>query len=792
MGIDLQKRDAGGATAKDTAGHPALGKRTLTEALLPGGAAQGAPQSGRPPSVGGLGGLAASPAPQPGTGAAGAAARGTGGLPAGATARGTGEPPAGGRQEPHSLLQLFGPQAAQDGGNGLPAPVLAKMQRAFGADFGGVRFHPSSPEAAALGAQAFARGGEVHVAPGHWDPESQQGQELIGHELAHVVQQAQGRVSATEQYRGVAVSSDKGLEAEADHWGAIAAGGGIATSSGVTAGGAGGAAQLKIGFEMQSTWQIRRIGKNVDPDSKDVAYRGMYFKIEVDKSPHPELEIVTDPLASREDFENAMREIRYVVEQMVALGKRQTFVVPAGNGWLEDTEIFRTGEVPTFRLQYTEGVTLEQIPSLIKQLHPAAWKTLPEEVTGEDPDKAKKVGAKRKGKAKDEPEPTALRGLIAAVCTYLGDAQNWAPEQKGDTNKYAHTLMARTDFYAMYHSLEDEEADEFAAKFAKGQDDFYGFALDAQVYQAPAMATKLTVRQWLQSMVAGRARGGKKADEPKDLMSPPPGFETHANIEDHNAKAKPGNHWMHYAMGMYGLDDDGLALFEARKLGSALGQDLDGSEEFLRGVLDNGAGERDDAFAAKGGKDGDKGEKRPRRAAAQKQLAKGKPKADPLGDKGKPVGKGKAPPKLGENYMPTPTQVARMVVHGRQLHWIVPDGLCMLGSLSHVTGRTVVDIRDTILAQLDLAGSAARNWLRDFAPMHGWANVRRVVGDLVRYWNDPAADAVLGVACIVLATSVTVLKPDGTPIPINGGGHIILQVTNPLGHYHSTDPAVAR
>lgn len=755
MQSDLQKRDAGSAPALaiDAASPAAPGKRTLTEALLPGGRAGLPPE---PPSAGATGTIVG----------------------------GTGE--TNGRPAPGAMLQLFGPPGAHDAGNGLPAPVLAKMQRAFGADFGGVRFHPSSPEAAALGAQAFARGSEVHVAPGHWDPESQHGQELIGHELAHVVQQAQGRVTATEQYRGVAVSSDKALEAEADHWGAIAADGGIATTSGVTAGG-GGAAQLKIGFEMQSTWQIRRIGKNNNPDSKDVAYRGIYFQIEVDKSPHPELEIVTDPLANREDFENAMREIRYVVDQMVALGKRQTFVVPAGNGWLEDTEIFRTGEVPTFRLQYTEGVTLEQIPSLIKQLHPEAWRTLPEEVTGEDPDKAKKPGAKRKARGKDEPEPTALRGLIAAVCTYLGDAQTWAPEREGDTNKYAHTLMARTDFYAMYHALEDEEADEFSAKFAKGQDHFYGFALDAQVYQAPAMAaTKLTVRQWLQSMVAGRGRGGKKkAAEPKDLMSPPPGFESHASIDAHNAKARHEDREMHYAMGMYGLDDDGLALFEARKVGSALGQDLDGSEEFLRGVLDHGAAERDDAFAAKGGKDGDKGEKRPRRAAAQKQLAKGKPKTDPLGDKGKGKGKGKAP-KLGENYMPTATQVARMQVHGRQLHWIEPDGLCMLGSLSHVTGRTVADIRDTVIAQLDVAGSAARHWLRDFAPMHSVANVRRVVGNLVRYWNDPAADAVLGVACVVLGTAVTVIKPDGTPIPINGGGHIILQVTNPLGHYHST------
>ncbi|MBK9034966.1 MAG: DUF4157 domain-containing protein [Myxococcales bacterium] len=54
------------------------------------------------------------------------------------------------------------------------------------------------------------------MAPGQYDPESQAGRELIGHELAHVVQQRQGRVAVTSQVRGIAINDAPGLEQEAD------------------------------------------------------------------------------------------------------------------------------------------------------------------------------------------------------------------------------------------------------------------------------------------------------------------------------------------------------------------------------------------------------------------------------------------------------------------------------------------------------------------------------------------------------------------------------------------------
>src|SRR5258706_196915 len=56
-----------------------------------------------------------------------------------------------------------------------------------------------------------------------YQPNSEAGQALIGHELAHVVQQRGGRVSASGQGKGAPIVDDHALEREADEQGAKAA-----------------------------------------------------------------------------------------------------------------------------------------------------------------------------------------------------------------------------------------------------------------------------------------------------------------------------------------------------------------------------------------------------------------------------------------------------------------------------------------------------------------------------------------------------------------------------------------
>ena len=75
-----------------------------------------------------------------------------------------------------------------EGGFSLPSPIRQKFEAAFQADLGDVRVH-ESPEAGSIGAIAYTQGTHIHFAPGRYNPDSQGGQELLGHELTHVIQQ---------------------------------------------------------------------------------------------------------------------------------------------------------------------------------------------------------------------------------------------------------------------------------------------------------------------------------------------------------------------------------------------------------------------------------------------------------------------------------------------------------------------------------------------------------------------------------------------------------------------------
>jgi hypothetical protein len=107
------------------------------------------------------------------------------------------------------------------GGQPLPPNVRQKMESFFGASFADVRVHVG-PQATSIGALAFTQGSHIHFAPGQYNPASPQGQQVLGHELAHVVQQRAGRVR-NPFGSGVAVVQDRHLESEADQMGMRAA-----------------------------------------------------------------------------------------------------------------------------------------------------------------------------------------------------------------------------------------------------------------------------------------------------------------------------------------------------------------------------------------------------------------------------------------------------------------------------------------------------------------------------------------------------------------------------------------
>lgn len=110
--------------------------------------------------------------------------------------------------------------------NNSSTPLLQRLTDAFGGhDLSNVNIHKDSAKAPEVGAVAFAQGNDVHFAPGKFDMNSNSGKQLIGHELAHVVQQREGRVQPTGSVNGLPLNDSKSLESEADAMGKKFAGG---------------------------------------------------------------------------------------------------------------------------------------------------------------------------------------------------------------------------------------------------------------------------------------------------------------------------------------------------------------------------------------------------------------------------------------------------------------------------------------------------------------------------------------------------------------------------------------
>ncbi|MCL1491720.1 MAG: DUF4157 domain-containing protein [Pseudanabaena sp. Salubria-1] len=83
-------------------------------------------------------------------------------------------------------------QSARGSGQSLDANLQRSMGQAMGADFSGVKVHTDSQSDQlnkSIQAKAFTTGQDVFFRQGAYEPSSRGGQELIAHELTHVVQQ---------------------------------------------------------------------------------------------------------------------------------------------------------------------------------------------------------------------------------------------------------------------------------------------------------------------------------------------------------------------------------------------------------------------------------------------------------------------------------------------------------------------------------------------------------------------------------------------------------------------------
>lgn len=100
------------------------------------------------------------------------------------------------------------PVQKKENNTGLPDNLKSGMENLSGYAMDDVKIHYNSDKPAQLKAHAYAQGTDIHLASGQ--------EKHLAHEAWHVVQQKQGRVKPTLQYKGADVSDDKGLEKEAD------------------------------------------------------------------------------------------------------------------------------------------------------------------------------------------------------------------------------------------------------------------------------------------------------------------------------------------------------------------------------------------------------------------------------------------------------------------------------------------------------------------------------------------------------------------------------------------------
>jgi len=95
-------------------------------------------------------------------------------------------------------------ESARGGGQPLPHDLRNRMEQSFGADFSAVRVKADANADnlnRALRSRAFTTGQDLFFKRGEYDPASHAGQEVIAHELAHVVQQTGNVVRRHESAR---------------------------------------------------------------------------------------------------------------------------------------------------------------------------------------------------------------------------------------------------------------------------------------------------------------------------------------------------------------------------------------------------------------------------------------------------------------------------------------------------------------------------------------------------------------------------------------------------------------
>ncbi|HEY0175879.1 MAG TPA: DUF4157 domain-containing protein, partial [Pedobacter sp.] len=111
-------------------------------------------------------------------------------------------------QEMADSHQKSVPVQQMENRTGLPDRLKSGVENLSGLSMDDVKVHYNSGRPAQLQAHAYAQGTDIHIASGQ--------EKHLPHEVWHVVQQKQGRVKPTVQFKGANINDSNQLEKEAD------------------------------------------------------------------------------------------------------------------------------------------------------------------------------------------------------------------------------------------------------------------------------------------------------------------------------------------------------------------------------------------------------------------------------------------------------------------------------------------------------------------------------------------------------------------------------------------------
>jgi hypothetical protein len=436
------------------------------------------------------------------------------------------------------------------GGHPLPPVVQQKMEAVFGTSFQDVRVHVG-PQASLIGALAFAHGSNLYFAPGQYDPLTPRGQQLLGHELAHVVQQRSGRVRNPFD-SGIAVVHDHSLEAEAERMGqraalyrapapmkpGAAAGrpAGRPRPSGVTQrredprrapGPRPSVVQRDVGFEFEMNWAVKAPANTLGMDTDIITGTGWHAEPDLKPLPpamlnqtrytgYGNLEFVTDAFpetpAGRFSLQFTLNQIEGLVGRMASSwygmrgwGEvRLSDFVNGGIQWgavtgalpgRNDIWVDRNNSTGTASPQMSAGIRRERLSE--RSTAPHTMRTL----IGQVQARAQVQAALRQA-TMTASEKQRYEGAVA----HLGCIVAFGAQFSVTKLKYLHPLLSRTNFGSLPHSIRNHPnlIEDVIIASGLGTAATWAAQTGTALLAASPSLNQITIGNWLNGIIAGR------------------------------------------------------------------------------------------------------------------------------------------------------------------------------------------------------------------------------------------------------------------------------------------------